>query len=363
MPIPVTRSSMPPLDKYISIISPLWESRWLTNAGVLHEALNEKLMARLDAEYVVLFANGHIALEMGIQALGLTGEIITTPFTFASTTQAIVRCGCTPVFCDIDPIRFTIDPKKVEALITERTTAIVDVHVYGIPCYTTEIEKIAKKHCLKIIYDAAHAFGIEYLGQAIANFGDLSMFSFHATKVFHSVEGGCVVVKEKKLAETLCSLRNFGLGGGTTIALGGNGKMSEFHAAMGLCNIENIENEISKRREVSERYDEKLKNIRGLQFFPDIDGLKRNYSYYPIITDERDSLCEFLNRHGIMVRKYFYPLTNMFDCYEGLRNPEITPNAEIVANGVLCLPLYSELALTEVDEICEAIWKMKKETV
>ena len=366
--IPVTRSSMPPFDEYAKTIRVLWESRHLTNMGAIHELFCERLKEYLDAVHCLIFNNGHIALEMGIQAMGLSGEVITTPFTFASTTHAIVRNGLTPVFCDIDPVSFNIDPQKIEDLITEKTTAITAVHVYGIPCDTMQIERIAKKYNLKVLYDAAHAFGVRYLGQAIADFGDLSMFSFHATKVFHSVEGGCAIVHDNELANILASLRNFGLSGDNASTVGGNGKMSEFHAAMGLCNLTYLDDEINKRRIASERYDECLKNINGLQLFPEIDDLIRNYAYYPVkvlpyFGMNRDEVAEHLSHKGIIVRKYFYPLTSAFDCYKGLFSSGYTPIAEETAESVLCLPLYADITTIDIDNICKALCSAKKGAV
>ncbi|MCL2357327.1 MAG: DegT/DnrJ/EryC1/StrS family aminotransferase [Defluviitaleaceae bacterium] len=376
--IPVTRSSMPPFEKYVNRIAELWETRWLTNSGKMHEELSEKLKKFFNVN-VQLFANGHIALEAGIRALELSGEVITTPFTFASTTQAIVRSGLTPVFCDIDAKTFNIDATKIESLITEKTSAILAVHVYGIPCDVVAIEKIAQKHNLKVIYDAAHAFGVNYLGRSIAEFGDLSMFSFHATKVFHTVEGGCCAFADKGLSSKLASQRNFGFNPDATdvISIGGNGKMSEFHAAMGLCNLEIIEAEIEKRKKVSERYDKILCGVEGLQTFSligkekgneneraigsAIDGeLKRNYAYYPVkilptFGKSRDCVADLLKSQGIIARKYFYPLTSDFECFKGKYRGN-TPVAEDVAAGILCLPLYADLAETEVicKILCEA---------
>ena len=281
--IPVTRSSMPPLDEYIKAISGLWDSRWLTNAGTLHEQLTVQLKERLNVEQFVLFCNGHMALELGIQALKLTGEIITTPFTFASTTQAVIRNGLTPVFCDIDPVRYTIDPAKIEALITPKTTAILGVHVYGIPCDTVAIAEIAQRHSLKVIYDAAHAFDVCYMGRAIAEYGDYNMFSFHATKVFHTIEGGGAAFSSMDLWDRLIQLRDFGLCRGDARCVGTNAKLSEFHAAMGLCNLKYVDEEIQRRKRATERYDERLTGVSGLQLFPKIAGLKRNYAYYPVI--------------------------------------------------------------------------------
>jgi len=361
--IPVTRSSMPKVEDYVARINKLWDSRWLTNTGVMHDELAESLKTRMNVKHVQLFTNGHIALEMGIQALGLSGEVITTPFTFASTTQAIIRNGLTPVFCDIDENTFNIDAKKIEPLITAKTSAILAVHVYGIPCDVIEIERIAKKHNLKVIYDAAHAFDINYLGRSIAEYGDLSMFSFHATKVFHTVEGGCCVYNDENLSKNLVSLRNFGFNqeASDVTNIGGNGKMSEFHAAMGLCNLVNLDAAIMKRKKATKIYDIALEKVDGLQLFPTITvPLKRNYSYYPVrilssLGKTRDEIVELLKQNNIIARKYFYPLASDFACYKGIYDPGYTPVAEDVSSNVLCLPLYEDLQEADIDQICKIL--------
>lgn len=358
--IPVIRSSMPPFEKYVEKISGLWQSRHLTNAGALHEQLAKKLEGYLEADHVSLFTNGHLALQLGIQALELSGEVITTPFTFASTTQAIVQNGLKPVFCDIDPVRFTIDPSKIEALITQQTSAIVAVHVYGIPCDTDGIETIAKKHGLKVIYDAAHAFGVRYMDKPIAQYGDYSMFSFHATKVFHTVEGGGATYSDATLKAKLHSMRDFGLVGEDVAYVGTNAKMSEFHAAMGLCNLDEVDEAIAKRKAASERYDARLNGIRGLQLFPQIEGLVRSYSYYPVVISEefgkdRDEVAAMLKEQGILARKYFYPLTSAFSSYQGQFAPGDTPVAQKIARQVLCLPMYADLTSKDIDTVCNAL--------
>ena len=361
-PINVTRSSMPPFDEYIEQIRGLWDTRWLTNRGALYGELTEKLKHYLDTDNLVIFNNGHMALELGLQALGLCGEAVTTPFTFASTTQAIVRNGLTPVFCDIDPVRFSIDPAKIESLITKKTSAIVAVHVYGIPCDTDAIAEIAARHGLKVIYDAAHSFGVKWRGMGIARYGDYSMFSFHATKVFHTVEGGGAVFRDIGLVEKLNHLLDFGLipGGKDAEQIGTNAKLSEFHCAMGLCNLRYIDGEIEKRRIVSQRYDEHLKTVKGLRVLPDLPGLTRNYAYYPVVfLDEyaktRDDVADELRRIGINAREYFSPLTSSLSCYEGLFSRGNTPIAEDIAKRVLCLPLYADMAPDEVDAVCAVI--------
>ena len=338
MKLLVTRSSMPPFEEYIEEIRKLWDSRWLTNVGCMHEELTGKLQKYLSANNFLLFSNGHMALELGIQALGLKGEVITTPFTFISTTQAIVRNGLTPVFCDIDSVRYTIDPGKIEPLINENTSAIIAVHVYGIPCDTLAIEKIADKHGLKVIYDAAHAFGVSYNENPIAQYGDVSMFSFHATKVFNTVEGGGLAFHDKSLFEKLWHLRDFGIcpGGLEVDQIGVNAKLSEFHAAMGLCNLRYIDENIQKRKAITEYYDSRLRDVEGLQLLPAIDNLIRNYSYYPVLFldgfgKSRDDVCDNLQKNDITARKYFFPLTSDFTCYTDMLYPKETPIAKNIA--------------------------------
>jgi len=358
----VTRSSMPPLEEYIEEIRKLWDTHWLTNCGVLHDELTVKLKNYLSSDNFLLFSNGHMALELGIQAFGLRGEVITTPFTFVSTTQAIIRNGLTPIFCDIDPIRFTIDPARIEQLITEKTSAIVAVHVYGIPCDTAVIEEIAAKHGLKIIYDAAHSFGVKWQEKSIAQYGDYSMFSFHATKVFHTIEGGGASFKDVSLYNKLWHLRDFGLcpGGKDADQIGANAKLSEFHSAMGLCNLRYIESEIAKRKVVSKWYDARLQSVKGLRLFPVLEGLIRNYAYYPVVfLDEfvniRDEVLNALKRNGIYAREYFYPLTSAFSCYCGTFDCGKTPVAEDIAKRVLCLPLYADMTADEVNTVCDVV--------
>lgn len=358
----VTKSSMPEFEEYIGQIEGLWKSRWLTNVGEQHQELSAQLKEFLEAENFELFVNGHHALEIGLQAMGLSGEVITTPFTFISTTQAIVRSGLKPIFCDIDPKRWTIDVNKIEALITEQTCAIVAVHVYGIPCEVDKIAEIAKKYDLKVIYDAAHAFAVRYQGKTISSYGDYSMFSFHATKVFHTIEGGGGVFQESGLAAKIRHIRDFGLcpGGENADEIGTNGKLSEFHAAMGICNLKHLRDEIDRRKWCSDRYDDWLKQERGIQMFPSIAGLERNYAYYPVLFDSkcrisRDQAAEKLRQNGIFARKYFYPITSKADCYHGRLDCNVTPVAEEVSNRILCLPIYADLSVEEVDRICEII--------
>lgn len=360
--INVTRSSMPAFEEYCEEIRELWDSRWLTNMGVKHKALEAALRERLGCEYLTLFTNGHLALENVIEAFDLHGEIVTSPFTFASTTHAIVRCGCTPVFCDIDPETFTLDARKLEALISDRTVAILPVHVYGNLCDVEAIDAIASRHGLPVIYDAAHAFAVEKDGVSAANFGDAAMFSFHATKVFHTIEGGAVCCRDAGTLQRLCDLKNFGIHGPeSTPYVGGNAKMNEFCAAMGLCNLRHLDAEIAKRRLVCERYDQRLAGVPGLRVNRIPDNIKANYAYYPVVFDgyryTRDEVYARLAAHDIIPRKYFYPLTNAFECYRGKPgfDPRDTPVAEHIAARVLTLPLYADLPLETADRICDII--------
>lgn len=359
-PILVTRSSLPPFEEFTEMLRPIWESRWLTNMGDYHKELEKQLKEYLGTDRLVLFVNGHMALEMAIQALELTGEVITTPFTFASTTHAIVRNGLTPVFCDINPEDYTMDPDKIEALITEKTSAILPVHVYGNICDVERIGAIAKKHNLKVVYDAAHTFGETYKGQGLASFGDASIFSFHATKVFNTIEGGAVAFKEDWMDHRLNCLKNFGIVDQDHVVwVGGNAKMNEFQAAMGLCNLRHVDGEIEKRRLVVERYMENLEGIKGLKLPRCKEGLKSNYAYFPVVFDgfalDRNQVYDELAAHQIYPRKYFYPLTNAFQCYEGRFSCEDTPVAKYIGDRVLTLPLYADLALEDVDRICRVI--------
>lgn len=361
--INVTRSSMPDFEEYCNEIKELWDSHWLTNMGAKHKQLQADLENYLGCPHVVLYTNGHLALENVIAAMHFPegGEVITTPFTFASTTHAIVRNGLVPVFCDINDQDYTMDVTKIEALITEKTVAIVPVHVYGNMCDVDAIDAIAKKHDLKVIYDAAHAFGVKYKGMSSANFGDASMFSFHATKVFNTIEGGAVCFSDDALIDRLNIMKNFGLSGEEGIYIGGNAKMSEFQAAMGICNLRHLDEEIAKRKIVVEHYRERLNGIAGVRLNGIQDGVESNYAYFPVVFDgykyTRDEVFEKLKAQEIMARKYFYPLTNSFECYKDYSAAGVdkTPVANYIADKVLTLPLYADLALEDVDRICDII--------
>lgn len=360
----VTRSSMPEYEEYCNEIKELWETHWLTNMGTKHKQLQSELENLMKIPHVVLYTNGHLALENVISAMNLPkgGEVITTPFTFASTTHAIVRNGLTPVFCDINEKDYTIDVTKIESLITDKTCAIVPVHVYGNVCDVEEIKRIADKYDLKVIYDSAHAFGVKYKGTDIACFGDASMFSFHATKVFNTIEGGAVCFSEDSLVQKLNDMKNFGIHGPEScVFVGGNAKMSEFQAAMGICNLRHLDDAISKRKAIVERYRKNLSSTEGIVLCKEQEDVVSNYAYFPVVFDEnkfgftRNEVFQALADNGIGARKYFYPLTNTFECFNGKYNVNLTPVALHISKRVLTLPLYEELSFDDVDRICEVI--------
>ena len=362
----VTRSSMPSMEEYIEEIRSIWDSHWLTNMGEKHKALQAELQKYMGVPAVELLTNGHMALELSLQAMNLQGEVITTPFTFASTTHAIVRNGLEPVFCDIDPETYTMDVTQIERLITDRTCAILPVHVYGNVCNIEEIERIAHKYGLKVLYDAAHTFGETYKGQGIGNFGDASCFSFHATKVFNTIEGGAVCYRDPDMGRRLYELKNFGIHGPEEVdAVGANAKMNEFCAAMGLCNLRHVDEEIAKRRAVVERYREHLEGVDGLRLNVQQPEVRSNYAYFPVVFDEnlfgasRNEVMDALAQNGIGARKYFYPLTNTFECFHGKYDVDATPVALHAAKRVLTLPLYADLSMEDVDRICKIVLEQK----
>nr|WP_300818401.1 DegT/DnrJ/EryC1/StrS family aminotransferase [uncultured Acetatifactor sp.] len=363
----VTRSSMPDIEEYMDEIRSLWDTRWLTNMGPKHARLQAELRRYMGVENVELLTNGHMSLELTLQAMNLQGEVITTPFTFASTTHAIVRNRLEPVFCDINPVTFTIDTRQLESLITDRTCAILPVHVYGNVCDIEEIERIAHKYELKVIYDAAHTFGETYKGKGLGTFGDASCFSFHATKVFNTIEGGAVTYSDKRLGEKLYELKNFGIHGPEEVdAVGANAKMNEYCAAMGLCNLKHIDEEIIKRGRIAERYRTGLSGVDGIQLNAIQADVKCNYAYFPVVFEEkifgasRAEVCDALAEQGIGARKYFYPLTNTFTAFHGKYDASRTPVALHVSKRVLTLPLYADLAIKDVDRICEIILNCRK---
>ena len=372
MPIYVTRPSMPEIDDYIAEIKPIFENHILTNMGPVYKKFQAQLGQYLDVKELSMFVNGHLALEMAIQALGLKdageelggGEVITTPFTFVSTTHAISRNNLKPVFCDIKESDYCIDPDKIEELITDKTVAIIPVHVYGNICDVHKIENIAKRYSLKVIYDGAHAFGEKYNGQGVGNFGDATMFSFHATKVFNSIEGGAVAFRDKRYGVPLHELKNFGIHDEDTVAaIGANAKLDEFRSAMGICNLKNIDIYIASRKTVYDRYIERLSGINGLVLPVIQRGVEPNYAYFPVYFDRgilgfsRDDVYGALREQEIYARKYFYPAVNDLDCYKG---SNATPIAHDISLNILTLPIYEGLSIQDVDNICDVILSLIK---
>lgn len=364
MSINVTRSSMPDYEEFCEEIKDLWDSHWLTNMGAKHKKFQTELEKYLSVPNAVLYTNGHLALENIIAAMNFPAgsEIITTPFTFASTTHAIVRNGLTPIFCDINDHDYTIDVSRLEALITDKTAAILPVHVYGNVCDTEGIKRVADKYGLKVIYDAAHAFGVTYNGEGVANYGDSSMFSFHATKVFNTIEGGAVCFRDNALVQVLNDMKNFGIRGPEScVYAGGNAKMSEFQAAMGICNLRHIDSEIEKRKVVAEYYFSRLSAVDGMKLCQPQKGVRSNYAYFPVVFDgykySRDEVYERLESENIIARKYFYPLTNSFECYKDMptAGEDKTPVAKHIAERILTLPLYSDLSIEDAEKICGII--------
>lgn len=357
--IPVTKPFLPPREEYEKYLEGIWQRNWLTNMGPLASDLELKLKDHLKVNHLLFVTNGTIALQMAIKALELKGEIITTPFSFVATTSSIVWEGCTPVFVDIDFNTLNIDTNKIEAAITDNTTAILATHVYGNPCNVEAIEQIAKKHQLKVIYDGAHAFGVQINGQSIFEYGDISTCSLHATKLYHSIEGGLIITKDAELTKKLSYMRNFGFDGPQSFAeLGINGKNSEFHAAMGLVNLKYIQKIHQKRKVISEHYDEKLRTLKVRRPFWHKES-DNNYAYFPIVFENEELMLkcmEFLKAHEIFTRRYFYPsLANTLP-YLSSKNMDITDN---IAKCVLCLPLYPELTFEEIDFICRLLLRVQ----
>lgn len=362
----VTQSSMPTLEEYTDEIKTIFDSKWLTNMGEKHNKLERDLKEYLDVENITLFTNGHMALLSAIHCMNLPkgGEVITTPFSFSSTTHAIVENGLKPVFCDINEDDYTIDVNKIESLITEKTVAILPVHVYGHVCDVESIDKIARKHNLKVIYDAAHVFGVQYKNNCIANYGDISMFSFHATKVFNTIEGGGLVYKDSALKIKLDNYKNFGIiDQEHVVDIGINAKMNEFCAAMGICNLRHIDDEIEKRKKVYNRYLNRLAGIKGIKVSEIQKNVKSNYAYFPVIFDKkvfgksRDEVMNELAQNNIFTRKYFYPLISDYDCYKEEYSSIETPIAKRISASVLTIPMYADLKLDDVDKICDIILK------
>lgn len=358
----VTRSSMPPFEEYVEEIRDIWDSRWLTNMGAKHQKLAAALRAYFQVENVSLFCNGHQALEAALAQFPRGGEVITTPFTYGSTTLAIARAGLTPVFCDIEAEQYTLDPEKLEQLITDKTVAILPVHVYGHICRWQAIREITDRHGLKVIYDAAHAFGVSENGVSAAAMGDVSMFSFHATKVFHTAEGGCLTYGDGSLKPFFTAWERFGMyDGEQSEMMGTNAKMTEFSAAMGLCNLRHLDEQIACRRRAAERYCQRLSGRDGIVLSPEQAGVTSNYAYMPVrflpeqLGYGRDTVLAALAEQEIFARKYFYPLTSSFPLVRQNYPVQETPVAQKAAEEILCLPLYADLTLEQVDRVCDAI--------
>lgn len=357
--IPVTKPFLPPKEVYESYLGGIWQRQWLTNMGPLASDLELKLKEQLKLNHLLFVTNGTVAIQMAIKALDLKGEIITTPFSFIATTSSIVWENCKPVFVDIDEDSLNIDASKIEASITENTSAILATHVYGNPCDVVEIERIAKKHNLKVIYDAAHAFGVEINGKSVFEYGDISTCSLHATKLYHSIEGGLVITKEANLLKKLAYIRNFGFDGPENFAeLGINGKNSEFHAAMGLANLQFINDIFEKRKALTQRYDEKLKNLNARRPIWHKDS-ENNFAYYPIVFESEELMLKIINElklHEIFTRRYFYPSLATAVPYVEKQHLPITDD---ISRRVLCLPLYYDLTFEEVDLIARLILRIQ----
>lgn len=361
--IMVTQACLPDFDEYINEIRDIWDTHWLTNMGTKHEILQKQLINYLQVDNLSLFVNGHMALELLLQALEFEkgSEIITTPFTFVSTTHAIIRNGMKPVFCDIRSDNYTIDTSKIRNLITSKTVAILPVHVYGHVCNVDELQSIADEYGLKVIYDAAHAFGVKYNGKSIGTFGDASMYSFHATKVFNTIEGGAVTFHDINLEKKLYQLKNFGIKNQEEVnGIGSNAKMNEFAAAMGICNLRHVEDSINKRKKIVSRYRERLSEVQGLYIVPEQKDVDSNYAYMPVQIQSnymggRNGVYERLLKNNIFARKYFYPLTSDMACYSNMFDSYTTTMAKKVSDSILTLPLYPELSLDEVNNICDII--------
>ena len=362
-PIYVTSPGLPPFEEYVDEIRSLWETGILTHQGPKYRALEKELEKYLGIPYVPLFANGHLALQVLLRAQGWDkGEVITTPFTFGSTTMAIAECGLKPVFCDVRRDTFTIDTDKIESLITPQTKAILPVHVYGMPCDVDRIDEIAQRYGLKVFYDAAHAFGETLDGRALSDYGDASMFSFHATKVFNTVEGGALCLHDEKTNDVACKIRQFGAhGDGAPVHyIGTNAKMTEIHAAMGLCNMRHLDEYIEKRRAVFETYHDLLSGAKGLELLHYPKGLKPNYAYYPVVFEDefgasRDKVAEKLEGINVFARKYFFPGTNHFEVIEEKYGAQSAPVSDDLSRRVLCLPLHPNMTPEDAERIARCV--------
>jgi dTDP-4-amino-4,6-dideoxygalactose transaminase len=367
-PIYVTRPNLPPLEKLQPYLEEIWKNKILTNNGPFHQKFEKALGDYLEVEHVNLFTNATIALVVGLQALRITGEVITTPFSFVATTHALKWNGISPVFCDIEEETLNIDPDKIEALITPKTTAIMPVHVYGHPCNTEKIQAIADKYGLKVIYDAAHAFGIKMQNNNLLLEGDMSILSFHGTKLFNTFEGGAIIIKDEKLKKRIDFLKNFGFADElTVIAPGINGKMNEFQSAVGLLSLEIVDQEIANRKKVAETYFELFKDVKGIKVFDNYDSYKYNYAYFPVLIDEkefgasREKVYDELKNQNIFARRYFYPLISNMPTYRSLSSAakENLPVANKIGEQVLCLPIYGSLELETIKIISKIILERK----
>lgn len=364
--ITVTSPLLPPLEEFMPYLQDIWDRKWLTNNGHYHQELEKALCEYLKVPYISLFTNGTLPLMCALQALRITGEVITTPYSFVATTHSLWWNGIKPVFVDIDPKTGNIDPDKIEAAITPRTTAIMPVHVYGKPCDTERIQEIADKYGLKIIYDAAHAFGVEVNGESILNAGDMSTLSFHATKVYNTIEGGALVMHDEATKKRVDFLKNFGFAGETTVVAPGiNGKMDEVRSAYGLLSLKHVDASIEARHLVAIRYREALRDVPGITFFDDMPGVKHNYSYFPIFVDAekygmtRDELYFKMKESQVLGRRYFYPLISEFSTYRGLESahPDNLPKAHRMADTVICLPMHHELGEEELERTINCLLK------
>ena len=364
--ITVTSPLLPNLDEFTDSLKEIWESKWITNNGQFHQKLEAALAEYLKVPYVSLFTNGTLPLLTALQALRITGEVITTPYSFVATTHALWWNGIKPVFVDIDPSTGNIDPQKIEAAITPRTTAILPVHVYGKPCDTEAIQAIADKYGLKVIYDAAHAFGVEVNGESLLNAGDMSTLSFHATKVFNTIEGGAMVMHDEKTKQRIDYLKNFGFANEIEVVGPGiNSKMDEIRSAYGLLNLKQVDAAIAARRKVAVAYRKALRNVKGISFWDDMQGVRHNYSYFPIFVDAekygmtRDELYMKMKDQDVWGRRYFYPLISEFSTYRGLESsrPENLPNAHRMADTVICLPMHHVLSENDLNRIINSIIK------
>ncbi|MDO5687266.1 MAG: DegT/DnrJ/EryC1/StrS family aminotransferase [Neisseria sp.] len=362
--ITVTAPLLPPLEEFIPLLEDIWKRKWLTNNGHYHQKLEKALADYLKVPYISLFTNGTLPIMVALQALRITGEVITTPYSFVATTHSLWWNGIKPVFVDIDPTTGNLDPDKIEAAITSKTTAILPVHVYGNPCDTEKIQAIADTYGLKVIYDAAHAFGVEVDGKSIMEAGDMCTLSFHATKTYNTIEGGALVCRDEATKKQIDCLKNFGFSGETTvIAPGINGKMDEVRSAYGLLELKHVDNAIAKRREVAETYRKELNGVEGISFYIDMPNVRHNYSYFPIFVDEmkygqsRDELYFKMRENYVLGRRYFYPLISEFATYKNLPSSTKSnlPTAHKVADSVICLPMHHEMANIDVLQICNLI--------